>query len=194
MIGSADTGIDESHSSLDFCFEDLPAGPTRHPGHSRIIAHQDFAGGPPYHPHGTWTAEILGRSARADGTYQGGLYKASFVYAQVLNASGQGTTSQVVDGLNYLASQGVWFVNMSLGGPHDPTMDAAVEVLWQKGIPCVCATGNSGRYPPACDGTIMSPADADHAIACGASDVAAQDPNQKGQRNVQTWTDLRPQV
>lgn len=182
---SVDTGVDLSHNG-EFCFQDGPAQ-DKSVGTPRCLDHIDYAGGPPYHPHGTWTAEIDLRSERLDGSWRAGCYRAKFVYAQCLNAEGSGTTEQIVDGMNFAVARNADLMGLSLGGPHDDVMTAGIEAAWQMGVLAVCASGNSGVYPPDCDQSIMSPADADHAVAAIAAIIALQDPN--GKRQSQTWTD-----
>lgn len=186
LFGSLDTGVDIHHGGED-CFLDGPATdqPSNFP--SRCKGSRDFAGGPPYHHHGTWTTEIMLRSPRVDGSWKGACYRASFIYAQVLDSLGSGTTSQVLDGADYLASQNVWIINCSLGGPHDEILNIAFNGLASRGILVCAASGNSGRWPPPCDGTVNSPGDADKVKSCGAGSIAMQDPNNQGQRYSQTW-------
>lgn len=188
LIGSCDTGVNQQHNS-EYCFQDGPAGITPYPPHNRILGRKDeFPGETPYHPHGTWTTEIAARSPRQDGTFKGACYRAGIYDARVLNPEGQGSTLTVVDGLHWLAQQNVDVINVSLGGPHDDVLDAAIEELWNQGIICCCAAGNSGHWPPDCDGSINSPGDAQNAVCAGASSVNEQDDTHKNQWYIQSWT------
>lgn len=184
IIGSCDTGVDASGNG-EYCFEDQPADGKPHT--SRVGAHADYAGGPPYHAHGTWCMKFAARSPNVDGSWRGACYRAKIIYAQVLDINGQGSTTQVLDGLNWLVTQKCHVINMSLGGPHDATMNAGVEAAWNAGVIVCAAEGNSGHYPPACDGTINSPGDADDSIAVGACCIPSQ--SSSNQFEVQTWTD-----
>jgi hypothetical protein len=187
-IGMPDTGIDEIHNG-DYPFRDGPAGGAAAP--SRIAAHKDFSTGPPYHPHGTWTAELVGRSARPDGTFKGPLYRATFYYTQVLDPTGVGSSLQVADGINWCIGQKVHVISMSLGGAKDdPIINPCVEAAVKAGIVVVAASGNSGQPSPWCDNTIGSPADADSALAVGATSMSIQNPD--GMTYVVSFTSRGP--
>ncbi len=91
--------------------------------------------------HGTHVAST------AAGTNFGIATRATIVPVRVLDCWGSGTTSGVVEGLEWVADydlagkQGV--VNMSLGGGTSAALDAAVENLVDAGIVVVVAAGNS---------------------------------------------------
>ena len=182
-IAVVDTGVDPLHNG-EGPFLDAD-GKT-----SRIKAKADFMGGPPYHPHGTWVAEIIARRAMPDGSYRAGCYRAWLYAAQVLDPLGYGDTLSVIAGINWAVEQGVHLINMSLGGPHDDMINTAVQAAWDKGVMVVCASGNSGRFPPPCDGSINSPADAENAIAVGAVSIGKQ--NEDGKTYVQSWCSRGP--
>lgn len=69
------------------------------------------------------------------------------------------TVDWLVQGLDWLVRQQVDLINLSLGGPHNLILDAAVQRLLDLGIPIVAAAGNQGPsadpvYPAATRGVI----------------------------------------
>ena len=115
------------------------------------------------HGHGTHVA------SSAAGTTYGVANLATIVPVRVLDCDGSGSTSDVVSGLNWVASnigstnsQAV--VNMSLGGSFDSVLNAAVRNIVNLGVPVVVAAGNDGRN--ACN---SSPASEPLAITVAAS-------------------------
>ena len=106
------------------------------------------------HGHGT---HVAGTSV---GTTYGVAKEATVVGIRVLSCSGSGSTSGVIAGLDWIATNhdsnhpgkpGV--ANMSLGGGASASMDAAVSSLTNAGVSVVVAAGNSsadaGNYSPA---------------------------------------------
>ena len=205
--GHLDSGIDETHSG-EFCFNDGPAAGISNPAILRVKGKLDlFQGAYPLNPHGTWTAEIVGRSADKNGNWLGGAYRAHIYDARVLDPEGSGDSITVGDGFNYLLKQPIDAINVSLGGPgNDPIMIAALEACWAAGIVVCVAAGNSGNWPPqcnatpgncACDGSVGSPADANDAMSFAASTAGVPNPADPGGLDplgiyVQTWSSRGP--
>jgi subtilisin family serine protease len=114
--------------------------------------------------HGTHVAGTVGGS-----TY--GVAKGVALYAvRVLDCNGSGSTSGVVSGINWVASQKAanpsipMVANMSLGGSASSTLDNAVQSAINKGITCAIAGGNSNAN--ACN---YSPARVTAALTVGAT-------------------------
>ncbi len=110
--------------------------------------------------HGTHVAGIIaGNAASSTGltcfnSYSGVAPQANIVSVKVLNATGGGTVSQVISGIQWVvankAKYNIGVINLSLGHPvgesytQDPLCQA-VESAWKSGIVVVCAAGNDGR-------------------------------------------------
>jgi serine protease len=99
---------------------------------------------------GRGTNDCNGHGTHVSGTVGGGTYgvaKGVTLHpVRVLDCSGVGATSGVVAGLDWIATHRVnpAVANMSLAGPSDPTMNAAVTNLINSGVTVVVAAGNNG--------------------------------------------------
>ncbi|KAF8933352.1 hypothetical protein BGZ47_010898 [Haplosporangium gracile] len=116
--------------------------------------------------HGTHVAGIV-------AGYQYGVAKRARVNAiKVLDSAGQGSTSQVLAGINFVIQHAVnnpnskKVINMSLGGEFSRSINDAVRLaVTRHGLPFFVAAGNSGD-----DACQYSPAGAEEAFAVGGSD------------------------
>jgi serine protease AprX len=125
--------------------------------------------------HGTHVAGILvGNGSASSGQFTGVAPEASLVSVRVLNDQGQGRTSDMLAGLQWILDHkdayGIRVLNLSLGHPIyeaaevDPLVQA-VDSLWDAGVVVVCAAGNGGRSG---HGSISSPCNSRKVITVGA--------------------------
>ncbi|BFV55295.1 serine protease [Kitasatospora sp. CMC57] len=142
-----------------------------------MISHHDFGGRAVYgydaidgdtvaedgHGHGTHVA------ATVAGALHGVAKKARVVAVRVLDDSGEGTTEQVVAGVDWVTSHAVKpaVVNMSLGGDPDEAIDTAVRNSIATGLTYTVAAGNDGL-----DASAHSPARVATALTVGATTSA----------------------
>ncbi len=164
-----DTGIDAAHADLN---------------EGQVIGWKDYVGGrtSPYddHGHGTHVAGIVAGQGDANSAYRGSAHGASLVGVKVLGADGSGSTTNIINGVNFCVNNktayGVRIINMSLGssGSSDGTdsLSTAVNNAFDKGILPVVAAGNAG---PAAY-TIGSPAAAAKALTV----CSLADPGERG--------------
>lgn len=114
--------------------------------------------------HGTHCAGIIGSK-----TY-GVAKKSKLVAVQVLSSSGSGTNEGVINGVNWVGTNGVVgksVASMSLGGGASAALDAAIVALINKGIPVVVAAGNDAK--DCCSS--VSPAKVTQALTVASTDV-----------------------
>ncbi len=146
-----DTGIRASHSEF--------AG--------RVLSgYSAFADGTnDCHGHGTHVAGTVG------GATAGVARSVTLVAVRVMDCSGSGSSSGVIAGLNYVASQKKsnpsvpMVANLSVGGGANASLDDAVRNAVAAGVTVAVAAGNSGG-----DACNESPSRAASAITVGATE------------------------
>jgi len=140
-IGMIDTVVDSRHAafaarsgraaglvSRHFIAEDIET-PT---GHGTAIAGILVGQGPDFNP-------LLPNAT---------LYSASVVYSQGDNHQGV-TVIHLLEALDWLISQDVSVINMSLTGPANRLLQQGVNAAFAKGKVIVAAAGNQGPHAPA---------------------------------------------
>jgi subtilisin family serine protease len=158
-VAVLDTGVDGGHPDL----------------RDRVVETRDFTGKGEVsdgYGHGTHVASIIaGSGAASDGHYRGVAPGAELVVGKVLDDSGSGFTSWVIDGMAWAAPRAD-IVNMSLGGPvtrgEDPVSQALNALSTEHGTLFVVAAGNRGPHQTQSH-YVTSPAVASSALAVGAS-------------------------
>jgi subtilisin family serine protease len=111
--------------------------------------------------HGTHIAGTVAGSAH------GVAKQARVVSVRVLDAAGAGTTARVIAGIDWVTrhAKKPAVANLSLGGPRNERLDAAVRASIASGVTYTVAAGNDGR--PA---GLYSPASVKQALTVGATD------------------------
>lgn len=145
-VAVVDTGIDATHPDLE----------------GRVTGGYG-ATGEGWHDangHGTHVAGTVAAAGRPGGV-AGVAPEAELLAVRVLGPFGEGSLSDLLDGLGWCLGCGVHVVNLSLGAKEGhPLMEKAVARLIEAGIVVVAAAGNSGpgpdtlEYPGACPGVI----------------------------------------
>ncbi|MFN8474812.1 MAG: S8 family peptidase [Anaerolineae bacterium] len=157
-IAIVDTGVDTEHPDLV----------------GRVAEFKDFTGqgNNDGNGHGTHVASIAaGSGAASDGKYRGVAPDATIIAARVLDSSGSGSQSNVMAGIEWAVERGARVINMSLGGPPEPSdgtdaLSAQVDAAVRAGVVCCVAAGNSGRNGAK---TVGSPGGSREAITIGAT-------------------------
>lgn len=155
-VGHADTGVDSSHPDLV----------------GRIVNFRDFVERGNLTPkdpegHGTCCTGIAVGSGAAIQKFHGVAPGATYSHARVLDADGSGYTSDIIEGIQWLANIGCDVINMSLGSQDTkwtPTT-VAVQALCDKGILVVVAAGNDGPTV-----RVGAPANANGCVTVAAND------------------------
>jgi len=116
------------------------------------------------HPHGTGMAGAIGSHQRLLGVAPGAHILGIRAFG-VSDNGAQGTSMNIVKGLEWAVSQGAQIINMSFAGPKDPILEQAIKSLRDKGIILIAAAGNAGpKSPP------LFPAADANVIAVSATD------------------------
>jgi subtilisin family serine protease len=156
-VGLVDSGVDANHPDL--------AG--------RIVESVNFTGEPDAtdtHGHGTHVASIIaGTGAASGGRYRGVAPDAKLAVAKVIDASGFGQVSWLIEGMEWVAARAP-IVSMSVTvqmetDGTDPASLAADNLTEQYGSLFVVAAGNNAGNL-----AVGAPAAADAALAVGAVD------------------------
>lgn len=145
-IGMIDTAIETGHGAL---------------GGNNITARSFLAAGvePAKPAHGTATAALLIGKGEVEGMLPGAKLLAAGVFRQRSSKDIDTTADAVIQALDWLATERVAVINLSLGGPRNLIVEAAVQRILGAGIAVVAAAGNGGPdakpvYPAAQDGVI----------------------------------------
>ena len=140
-VGLIDGGVDTGHPAF----------------RGAKVTQQGFAGPPVPSPHGTATGSLL--VGRSDG-FAGAAPGAELIVADVYGkAPTGGSTAAIVQALDWMAKQKVGVINISLVGPANAPLKAAVGGMVRRGHLIVAAVGNDGPaakplYPAAFDGVV----------------------------------------
>jgi hypothetical protein len=140
-VGLIDGGVDTGHPAL----------------RGAKITQKGFAGTAQPSEHGTETASLL--AGRADG-FTGAAPGAELYVADVYcNQATGGSTPAILQALDWMAKERVGVVNISLVGPSNAPMKAAIAAMVRRGHLIVAAVGNDGPaakplYPAAFDGVV----------------------------------------
>lgn len=146
----------------------------------RITGFKDFVGNQtnPYddNGHGTHCAgDAAGNGAASGGEYKGPAPDANLVGVKVLDKSGAGSLSTVIDGIEWCiqnrSAHNINVLSLSLGADatesaEDDPVVRAVDAAWENGMVVCVAAGNSGPE----EQTIGSPGISPKVITVGAAD------------------------
>jgi minor extracellular protease Epr len=145
-IGMVDTAVDTSHAVF--------AG--------RHVTTESFlpSGVQPAKPaHGTAIGALLVGTGDVDGLLPAANLYVANVFRQRTSKDIDTTADALVQALDWLVARRVQVINLSLGGPRNLVVEAAVQRVLALGIPVIAAAGNGGPdaapvYPAAQDGVI----------------------------------------
>ena len=117
------------------------------------------------HKHGTAVAGLIA----AHGRLVGAAPRAAILAIRAFDPSGtsaEGTTFNILKGLDWAATHGARVINMSFAGPSDPAIHRSLAAAHKKSIVLVAAAGNAGpKSPP------LYPAADPDVIAVSATDA-----------------------
>lgn len=152
-VAVLDTGIDYTHPDL--------AG--------RVEIGWNFADGDKdvtdNFGHGTHVSGIIAAQGDNGVGIAGVCWTCKLMAIKVLGDNGQGTTENVIQGIQYAVQYGANIINMSLGSSDtsiDPALGQAIAYARQHNVLVICAAGNDG-------GDVTSPANDPNAIAVSST-------------------------
>jgi subtilisin family serine protease len=117
------------------------------------------------HKHGTAIAGLIVAHGKLMGAAPGAHILAIRAFDGT-GASAEGTTFNILKGLDWAAANGARVINMSFAGPSDPALHRSIAAAHKKGIVLVAAAGNAGpKSPP------LYPAADPNVIAVTATDA-----------------------
>jgi subtilisin family serine protease len=149
-VAILDSGIDAGHPDLAGAVSDQ---------------FDALGSGEPPHAHGTAVAGIVA----AHGRLLGAAPSVNVLAVRAFGAAAQGadgTTLNILKGLDWASKQGARIINLSFTGPSDPLLARALAALNQKGTILIAAAGNAGpKSPP------LYPAADPNVIAVSATDA-----------------------
>ncbi len=115
------------------------------------------------HGHGTHVSGTIGAIRDIKGVV-GVAPNVKLYGVKVLDANGSGSYSNVIDGIQWAADNGMKVINMSLGGSSGtPALASVMTAANKAGVTIVCAAGND-------QGPVNYPAKYPEAVAVSASD------------------------
>ncbi|MGE3991397.1 S8 family serine peptidase [Pseudorhodoplanes sp.] len=128
LVAVIDSGIDVSHPELQGTIEDAfnPAGGDGSP-----------------HSHGTSVAGAIVAQSELTGVAPASRILAVRAFDPV-SGSAEGTTFNILKGLEWSVKRGARVINMSFAGPQDPVMARALVAAGKRGIVLIAAAGNAG--------------------------------------------------
>lgn len=150
-IAIIDTGVDLNHPDLQ----------------AKIIAGYDYVNNDATpdddHMHGTACASLAAAITNNTSGMAGVDWNARIMPMKVLDSSGSGTDSAIINAINWARTNGAHVISMSLGGGgNNSTFNTAVNNAYNAGIPVICAAGNDNSS------TISYPARYANSFAVGA--------------------------
>ncbi len=128
LVAVIDSGIDPTHPELVDTIVDSfnPAGGDGAP-----------------HAHGTGIAGCIVAQSRLTGVAPSARILAVRAF-DPNGASAEGTTFNILKGIEWASEKGARVINMSFAGPQDPIMSRALAAAHKKGIVLIAAVGNAG--------------------------------------------------
>jgi subtilisin family serine protease len=169
-VAVLDTGINYEHADLAGNMWDDGSG---NPGKDTVENDSDpIPNGGQYH--GTHVAGTIAAVGDNDTGTTGVCWNAQIMAVRVLGPDGMGSTSDIVEGIDYARTHGADIINMSLGGSGDPSTyedtsyEQALADARDAGILAVVAAGNANDNVDSGNATYPCAFDLDNIICVAA--------------------------
>ncbi len=147
---------------------------TAHPELVGMVANTYDALGEKPHVHGTAVAGAIVAHAKLMGAAPQARILGVTAFGATEN-SAEGTTYNIVKGMDWAVAQGARIINMSFAGPRDPELERKMADARKRGIVLIAAAGNAGPkseplYPAADPNVIaVTATDADDKLFADAN-------------------------
>jgi subtilisin family serine protease len=155
VIAVLDTGVDREHPELD--------GKLVSP--ERDFVNDDFDADDD-HWHGTHVAGIAAAETNNGEGIAGVSWNSKILPVKVIDSTGEGYYSWLIDGIVWATDNGAKVINLSLGGDVDDTaLRDACRYAYEQGVLIVAAAGNEAStvlYPAAYDAYVLAIAATDY--------------------------------
>jgi len=165
IVAVIDTGVNYKHRDIEYNMWDSSAYPKH--GYNFVETHNDPTD---LNGHGTHCAGIIGANGNDGIGVTGVCWKVKIMAVKALNAAGDGTTADIVSGINYAVTNGAHIINLSLGGSASNAMRDAILNAKSKGVIIVAAAGNDGKDKKMYPAAYSVEPDIDNVISVGAVD------------------------
>jgi hypothetical protein len=113
----------------------------------------------PPHAHGTAMAGAIVSRDRLLGVAPGAKILAVRAFSES-SSTYEGTSFNILKGIEWAVNQGARVINMSFAGPRDPSLERALKAARAKGVVLVAAAGNAGPKSaplyPAADPSVIA--------------------------------------
>jgi subtilisin family serine protease len=121
------------------------------------------------HAHGTSIAALIAAHGKLIGAAPGAKILAVRAFDPDGGSGAQGSTFNIIKGLDWAVQNRARIINMSFAGPPDPALSRALLAAHKKGVVLIAAAGNAGpKSPP------LYPAADPEVIAVSATDADDQ--------------------
>lgn len=141
IVAVIDSGVNYNHSDLESNMWD---GGVAYPNHGYDFVSND---NDPMdsNGHGTHVAGTIGAVGNNGTGSTGVCWKVKLMAVRVMDSTGQGTSADIIDGINFAVDHGAKVINMSLGGPDFGQLESdAVTNALNNNVLVVVAAGNDG--------------------------------------------------
>jgi subtilisin len=165
MVALVDSGIDTTHPELSpYIVGGYNARAEENPSE-----YQDYSG------HGTEMAGIIAAASNGKGII-GVASRPALVAVRVLDSTGHGYLSDLINGLQWVVGKGIRVVNMSLSFSEDsPLLENVTRNLYQTGVIMVAAAGNRCTFTPSDSGANDAGGDDAGGDDAGGDDAGGDD-------------------
>lgn len=168
IIAVIDTGIDFQHPDL--------VNKIQNGGYDFINSDDDPTDD---NFHGTFVSGIAAAETNNGEGIAGVAWNCMVLPLKAFDDTGSGPYSAIIDAIVYAADNGADVINISAGGPDDPSLESAVEYAHNLGVLIVASAGNDSEpvlFPAAYD---------DYCLAVAATDY---------DDNRAVWSNLGPEI